>query len=502
MTTKEEKTTLVVDELSQADQAHAARDAREARIRQLLRDDDELLGKAYDSRLVKRLFTYIAPYKNSLIVAVILMTISSLAGTAGPAIIGFAIDKGIRASSFDVLRFWTLVFLFTTITEWLTNRARVRIMAFVGTKIVADVRSELFRHLHRLTLNFYSNYSVGRLMSRLIGDVGVLLDFVTWSITGLFRSVFNLVGIVVAMLLLNWQLALVAFAVMPLMIILTNYWRDRVRQAYRATRQRLALINGYLNESISGIRVTKSFTREERNFQHFDDLNLSFFDANIQATRLSALFFPGVDFIGSLATALVVGVGGWLVLGDALTAGTLVAVVLYVERFFDPIRELAQRYNTFQATMAASERLFELLDLEPDLVDAPGAIPLPQIRGEVEFKGVSFAYREKGHPVLNNINLLAKPGERIALVGETGAGKSTIIRLLSRFYDVTDGSLTIDGHDVREVTSDSLRQQLGIVLQDTFLFTGTVADNIRYGRLNATDEEVLAASKAVHQPHA
>ncbi|HRN66708.1 MAG TPA: ABC transporter ATP-binding protein [Promineifilum sp.] len=497
MTTKEEKATLVVDELSPADKAHIARDAREARIRQLLRDDDELLGKAYDSRLVKRLFTYIAPYKNSLIVAVILMTISSLAGTAGPAIIGFAIDKGIRANSFDVLRFWTLVFLFTTITEWLTNRARVRIMAFVGTKIVADVRSELFRHLHRLTLNFYSNYSVGRLMSRLIGDVGVLLDFVTWSITGLFRSVFNLVGIIIAMLLLNWQLALVAFAVMPLMIILTSYWRDRVRQAYRATRQRLALINGYLNESISGIRVTKSFTREERNFQHFDDLNLSFFDANIQATRLSALFFPGVDFIGSLATALVVGVGGWLVLGDALTAGTLVAVVLYVERFFDPIRELAQRYNTFQATMAASERLFELLDLEPDLVDAPGAIPLPQIRGEVEFKDVSFAYREKGRPVLNNINLLAKPGERIALVGETGAGKSTIIRLLSRFYDVTDGSLTIDGHDVREVTSDSLRQQLGIVLQDTFLFTGTVADNIRYGRLNATDEEVLAASKAV-----
>ena len=497
MTTKEERTTPEVEEMSPADKAHIARDAREARIRQLLRDDDELLGKAYDSRLVKRLFTYITPYKNSLVVAVILMTISSLMGTAGPAIIGFAIDRGIRAGSFDVLRFWTLVFLFTTVAEWLTNRARVRIMAFVGTKIVADVRSELFRHLHRLTLNFYSNYSVGRLMSRLIGDVGVLLDFVTWSITGLFRSVFNLVGITVAMLLLSWQLALVAFAVMPLMFILTNYWRDRVRQAYRATRQRLALINGYLNESISGIRVTKSFSREERNFQHFDDLNLSFFDANIQATRLSALFFPGVDFIGSLATALVVGVGGWLVLDDALTAGTLVAVVLYVERFFDPIRELAQRYNTFQATMAASERLFELLDLEPDMVDAPGAVPLPQIQGEVEFKEVSFAYRQEGRSVLKNINLRAEPGDRIALVGETGAGKSTIIRLLSRFYDVTDGAVTIDGHDVREVTSDSLRQQLGIVLQDTFLFTGTVADNIRYGRLNASDEEVLAASKAV-----
>lgn len=486
-----------IEEQPAAKIAQLEREAREARIRKHLRDDDELLGKAYDGRLVRRLGGYMSPYKSKLVLAVILMTISSLLSVAGPAIIGFAIDDGVRAGSFSVLRFWTWVFLGATIGEWITNRGRVLIMARVGTKIVADLRSELFRHLHRLTLNFYSHYSVGRLMSRLIGDVGVLQDFVTWSITGLFRSVFNLGGIIIAMLVLNWQLALVAFAVMPLMVMLTNYWRGRVREAYRATRQRLALINGFLNESITGIRVTKSFTREERNFQHFDDLNQSFFDANVYATRLSAIFFPGVDFIGSLATALVVGVGGWLVLGDALTAGTLVAVVLYVERFFDPIRELAQRYNTFQATMAASERIFELLDLEPDLIDTPGAQPLPDIRGEVVFDNVSFSYSRDGRTVLHNVNLRAEPGERIALVGETGAGKSTIIRLLSRFYDVTEGSLTIDGYDVRDVTSDSLRQQLGIVLQDTFLFTGSVAENIRYGRLDATNEEVLAASEAV-----
>lgn len=489
--------TVKTKERSSAKAAQIEHEAREARIQNYLRDDDELLGKAYDGRLVRRLGTYMRPYKAKLVLAVILMTVSSILGVSGPAIIGAAIDKGVRAGSFSVLRFWTWVFLATTIGEWLTNRARVLIMARVGTKIVADLRSELFRHLHRLTLSFYSHYSVGRLMSRLIGDVGVLLDFVTWSITGLFRSVFNLGGIIIAMLLLNWQLALVAFAVMPLMVILTNYWRSRVRQAYRATRQRLALINGYLNESISGIRVTKSFTREERNFQHFDDLNQSFFDANVTATRLSAIFFPGVDFIGSLATALVIGVGGWLVLGDALTAGTLVAVVLYVDRFFDPIRELAQRYNTFQATMAASERIFELLDLEPDIIDTPDAQPLPDIRGEVVFDDVSFSYDHDGRYVLKNIFLHAEPGERIALVGETGAGKSTIIRLLSRFYDVTEGSLTIDGYDIRDVTSDSLRQQLGIVLQDTFLFTGTVADNIRYGRLDATDDDVWAASKSV-----
>ena len=251
MTITNEQTIPLADERTPAEMAQAEREAREARIRQLLREDDELLGKAYDGRLVRRLGDYMTPYKISLIVAVVLMTISSLLSVVGPAIIGFAIDRGIRAGSFEVLRFWTIIFLVTTIGEWITNRSRLRIMAFVGTKIVADMRSELFRHLHRLTLNFYSNYSVGRLMSRLIGDVGVLLDFMTWSITGLFRSVFNLVGIVVAMLLLNWQLALVAFAVMPLMVVLTNFWRQRVRQAYRATRQRLSLINGNLNESIS-----------------------------------------------------------------------------------------------------------------------------------------------------------------------------------------------------------------------------------------------------------
>jgi ATP-binding cassette subfamily B protein/subfamily B ATP-binding cassette protein MsbA len=259
---------------------------------------------------------------------------------------------------------------------------------------------------------------------------------------------------------------------------------------------RLSLINGYLNESISGIRVTQSFAREERNFRHFDDLNRSFFDANVQTTWLAAVFFPGVDFLGSLATALVIGIGGWLVIGDSLTAGTLIAFVLYVDRFFDPIRELAQRYNTFQATMTGCERVFALLDTEPDLQDAPDARVLPPINGRVDFTDVTFRYKEDT-PVLRGINLAAAPGERIALVGDTGAGKSTVIRLLARFFDVTGGAVKVDGTDIREVTMASLRSQLGIVLQDTFLFSGTVADNIRYGRLDASDEEVRAAAEAV-----
>ena len=473
-----------------------AREAREARIKALLNDEDELLGKAYDSRLVRRLLAYMRPYLPRLILAILLMITSSLMAVVQPAIVGKAIDEGIAAGSLQTVRTWTVLFLLVAIIEWITNRWRIGIMAYVGTKVVADYRSELFRHLHTLSLNFHNNYSVGRLMSRLISDVGVLQDFITWSITGLFRSFFTLTGIVIAMLLLDWKLALVTFSVLPLMFILTRYWQVRVRKVYRATRQRLALINGYLNESISGIRVTKSFTREAVNAQHFYDLNRSYFDANVRASRLTALFFPGVDFMGSLATALVVAVGGWLVLQDALTTGVLVAFVLYIRRFFDPIRELAQRYNTFQATMASSERVFGLLDTEPDLVDAPDAPPLPPVVGRVDFKDVTFAYQD-GELALHGITLHAEPGERIALVGETGAGKSTIIRLLARFFDVTGGAIEIDGADLRQVTAASLRSQLGIVLQDPFLFAGTVRDNIRYGRLDATDEEVVAAAKAV-----
>jgi ATP-binding cassette subfamily B protein/subfamily B ATP-binding cassette protein MsbA len=470
---------------------------REEKVRDLLPEEEEdTTDKVYDAGLLARLMAYLKPYKGRTIGAVVLMAISSLLNVAGPWLIGRAIDDGIRLGSMERLRMWTFLFVGAALIEWVSNRGRIAIMAYVGTMIVADTRSDLFRHLHKLSLNFHNNYSVGRLMSRLISDVGVLQDFVTWSITGLARSLFILLGIIIAMVTMNWQLACVTFAMVPLMFILTNYWRKHVRTAYRATRTRLSLINGYLNESLSGIRVTQSFTREPENYKHFTDLNRSYFDANLQATTLTAIFFPGVDFIGSLATALVVGVGGWLVVGDALTAGTLVAFVLYVDRFFEPIRELAQRYNTFQATMAGCERLFYLLDLKPEILDRPGAEILPPIEGDVVFDDVKFAYKDD-EPILRGVSLRAKPGERVALVGETGAGKSTVIRLIARFFDVSGGAVKIDGHDIREVTQSSLRSQLGIVLQDPFLFKGTVADNIRYGKLDASDAEIEAAADAV-----
>jgi len=469
---------------------------RERRIQDLLPDEEEAQEKTYDSRLVKRLMVYVGVYRREFIVSVILIVVSSLMSVGTPWMIQRAIDEGIRAGNVGTLRFWTFLFLAAIALEWITSRARLTVMAYAGTRIVTDLRSQLFRHLHTLSLGFFNDYSVGRLMSRLISDVSVLQDFVTWSITGLARSAFILIGIVIAMLFLNWQLALVTFAVLPLMSLLTNYFRRYVRQAYRAARQRLSLINGFLNGSITGIRVTKSFAREGANARHFDDLNRSYFDANVRTTQLAAFFFPGVDFIGSFATALVVGVGGWLILGDQVTAGVLAAFVIWVERFFDPIRELSRRYYTFQAAMAASERPFALLDTEPDLQDARNATSLPPIEGRVVLDDVQFNYKEDG-PVLQGVTISAEPGERIALVGETGAGKSTVIRLIARFFDVTGGAVRIDGHDVRDVTQASLRAQLGIVLQDTFLFDGTIRDNIRYGRPDATNAEVEAATIAV-----
>jgi len=477
--------------------AEQERERREQRIQELLSDRrDTQLGKAYDARLVRRLVVYIRPYRRSMAAAVLLMAISSLLSVAAPWIIGRAIDDGIRAADPRTLRLWTVAFILAAVGEWLTNRARIATMAYVGTRIVADIRSALFRHLLRLSLGFFEQYPVGRLMSRLGSDVGVIQNFVTWSITGLARGTLMLIGIVVAMISLNWRLALVTFVVLPLMAVATNRWRGGVRQAYRATRQRLSLINGYLNESISGVRVTKSFVREAANRCYFDDLNHAHFDAQVDATRLTALFFPSVGFMGALARALVVGVGGWLVFGDVLTAGTLVAFVLYVGRFFQPIQDLARRYSNFQATMAASERIFNLLDTDPELKDPPHAAELPPVEGHVVLDDVSFAYGDDEW-VLKNVTLEAQPGQRIALVGETGAGKTTVIRLIARFFEADRGAVRIDGHDVRDVTRDSLRSQLGIVLQDTYLFSGTIMDNIRYGRLEARDEEVMAAAQAV-----
>ena len=473
------------------------RQQRENKLAQFLEEDEDALhDKTRDAALLGRLISYIGTYRLKLITAVCLMIGTALLSVVRPWLVAQAIDRGIRMDDIYALRMWTLLFIGAALGEMVFNRARILIMAYIGTKVVSDMRTDLFRHLHKLSLNFHNNYSVGRLMSRLISDVGVLQDFVSWWFTGVARSVFILLGIIVAMLVMNWRLALATFAILPLMILLTNYWRKHVRSVYRAARLRLSLINGYLNEAITGIRVTKSFAREETNKSYFKDLNMSYFDANAETARLAAIFFPGVDLMGSLATALVVGLGGWLVLTDSLTAGVLVAFLIYVDRFFEPIREMAERYNIFQATMAASERIFGLMDTDPDLLDATHAVPLPSGAGRVDIEDVHFAYKQ-GEQVLNGVTINAESGQTIALVGETGAGKSTIVRLIARFFDVEHGSICIDGHDIRNVTMNSLRSQMGIVLQDTFIFGGTILSNIRYGRLEASDQDVELCAKTL-----
>ena len=458
--------------------------------------DDDILGKAYDPRITRRLLGYLKPHGVQIILALVLMVVHSAAALAGPYIIRLAIDEGMTKGQITLLARLVLLFVLAKAVEWAGIRGRLFLMAYVGTKIIYTVRTQLFQHLQRLTLSFYSRYAVGRLMSRLMSDVNVLQDFVTWSVVGVFRDMFLLAGIIVAMLAMNVKLSLLTFIVLPVMVVLTSVWRVRVRESYRQVRRRIASVNAYLNESITGVRVAQAFSREGRNLIHFDGLNRDHLEANLDAARLAALFFPSVDVLGSVAVALAVGYGGLQVLSSELTAGIVVAFILYIERFFDPIRDLAQRYNTLQAAMASGERIFELLDTEPELKDPEDAVELPPLRGEIRLEGVSFSY-EDDIPVLEDITLCVKPGQMVAFVGETGAGKSSLVRLLGRFYDIDGGRITVDGYDVRGVTRESLRRQMGVVLQEPFLFAASIRENLRYGRLDAADEAIMAAARAV-----
>ena len=458
--------------------------------------EDDILGKAYDPRVMSRLLEYLQPYRGRIAFSFAVMIVRSVSGLAGPYIIRLAIDEGIAKSNLTFLGQAVIAYLVAGAFNWLANFGQIYTMAWVGQNIIYTLRTRLFAHLQDLTLSFYDRYEVGRVISRVIGDVGVMQEFVTWAVVGVFSDIFTLVGIVAAMISLSLPLSLLAFLVLPVMFIVTAVWRARARESYRQVRRKIAVVNANLNENITGVRVVQAFVREHVNAEHFESLNHDHLDANLDAARLSALFFPAIDVLGSLATALVIGAGGIAVLEGSLTAGVLVAIVLYVDRFFDPIRDLTQRYNTLQATMASGERIIELLDTRPDLLEASDAVDLPPIVGHVRIEHVNFGYLPD-ITVLHDIDLDAPAGQTVAFVGETGAGKSSLVALLSRFYDVKDGRITVDGYDVRKVRRESLRRQMGVVLQATFLFSGTVRDNIRFGRLDATDAEVEEAARVV-----
>jgi ATP-binding cassette subfamily B multidrug efflux pump len=462
--------------------------------------DEDILLKGFDPQVSRRLLAYAKPYRLQLFAALLLMLTASAAAVAGPYLVKIALDSGMEAGSLPALRQAVLLYLGAAVVQWLTTFVRVNIMARVGQSIIYDLRGRLFEHLQTLSLSFYSRFSVGRVITRVINDVGVLREFITWAVLAIARDIFTLFGILAAMLAMNIRLTLLTFSVLPVMLVITIIFRKQARENYRQVRTAISWVNSVLAENINGVRVVQAFSRQPVNYAFYrDEVNKHNLDTNLKAARIAAAFPASIDFLGALAMALVVWIGGATALriGSAITPGVLVAFVLYIGRFFDPIRDLSRRYDTFQSTMAGGERIFALLDTSPEVQDIPEASELPPIRGEVQFDRVSFHYSDDPTPVLVDIDMHVKPGETVALVGKTGAGKTTLVKLLSRFHDPTQGRLTIDGYDLRNVNQNSLRRQMGIVLQDPFLFAGTVAENIRFGRLEASQAEVVTAAQAV-----
>ncbi len=465
---------------------------------------EEILAKGYDPKVTRRLVALSAPYWRQILASLILMLVGSGAAVAGPYFVKIALDSGLRAGSLPALRQSVLMYLIVSIIQWVVTYTRINIMARAGTSIIYDLRNRLFAHLQNLSLSFFSHYSVGRVITRVINDVGVLREFITWAVLAIARDLFSLAGIIVAMLAMNVRLTLLTFSVLPLMVLATIIFRKRARENYRQVRAAISWVNSILAENINGVRVVQAFSRQQVNYNHFSqEVNQNNLQTNLRAARIAAAFPSVIELLGSLATALVIWRGGVAVFGENLggispiTPGVLVAFILYIDRFFEPIRDLSRRYDTFQSVMAGGERIFGLLDTPIEVKDQPGAFVLPQIKGDVRYERVSFHYADDPAIVLEEINLHVKSGMTVALVGETGAGKSTFVKLLSRFHDPTQGRILIDGTDIRTVTQDSLRGQMGIVLQDPFLFAGTVRDNILFGRLEATQGEVESAAQAV-----
>ena len=466
------------------------------RMRENVGIDQNDLGRAYDHKVVIRLLAYVRPHlrRLALIMAAVLaytMTVVSM-----PWIISWTIDSYILDDDLSGLNLVALVFMSVALLQFGSQYVQMRVMAFVGQRILLKLRLDLFRHLQRLSMSFYDRNETGRVMSRVQNDVQQLQELVSLLVTTL-ADVFSLTGVVVVMLLMNTKLALITLSVVPVLFIVLTVWQRYARLAFLRVRHAIAGVNAGLEENISGVRVVQSLNREQANIQRFGSANFENLDANLQATRYQAVLVPSVEMLTAMGLALVVFFGGLMVLdGSIAEVGILVAFALYIQRFFDPVRNLTMQYGQLQRAMVSGSRIFELLDTEPEVVDKPGAPELPQVAGEIGFEGVGFHYTPD-LPVLQNIDLHVNAGETVAFVGPTGAGKTTLVALLQRLYDVTAGRVTVDGQDVRDIRLESLVRQMKVVPQEPFLFSQTIRENIRYTSLDATDEQIEEAARVV-----
>ena len=460
-----------------------------------MREEEDEQGRLYDHQVVMRLLAYVRPYRLRMAVTVVFMLGYTGTVVALPWIVKWLIDGYVADGDLSGLRLGALMFVVVAVLQFVTNYIHLRLMAHVGQRVLYDLRMDLFKHLQRLSLSFYDRNEVGKVMSRVQNDVQQLQEFLSIVVLSL-ADVLSLAGIIAVMVAMDASLALITLSVVPLLFVMLVVWQRYARGAFVRVRQAIAVVNSGLQENISGVRVVQSLNREQVNIRQFGRSNYEHLDANLQASRFSAALLPSVEVLTALGLALVVFFGGGMVQDGALEIGVLVAFALYIQRFFEPVRNLTMQYGQLQKAMASGVRIFEQLDVVPEVMDKPGAMRLPPVRGDVRYEGVGFQYTPES-PVLEDIDLRVQAGETVALVGPTGAGKTTLVSLLLRLYDVTKGRITVDGQDIRDVSQDSLARQMSIVLQEPFLFSGTVGENIRYNRTEATDEEVERAAKAV-----
>ena len=435
-------------------------------------------------------------YKGRTALSVVALLLATATALAPPFLSKYAIDDGIKHH--DLAKLWWIVgaFLLAGLLNWGLTYAQTYLTGWVGERILADLRNRLFDHLQGLSLGFFERNRAGVIISRLTNDVEAIDQLVTDGVTSLVQNTLTLVGTAILLFVLDWRLALATLLVIPFMSIATVIFRKRSGRAYAAVRERLGLVTATLAEDIAGMRVVHSFTRERASMRNFHEVTERYRDANMETVILNGIYFPFVDLLSSIALAVVLGYGGHLYFNGAVTLGTLFAFMLYVQNFFDPVQQLSQLYGTFLSATAALDKIVDVLDQEPEVTDRPGAVELPPVEGNVAFENVRFGYGD-GPEVLHGLTLDVPAGTTVALVGHTGAGKSTIAKLLARFYDPRKGRITIDGHDLRDVTQASLRHQLGIVPQEGFLFAGTVRENIAFGRPDADPEDVVRAAETI-----